>query len=1049
MKKALVFLLAASLLLSSAAAAIILPNFARANFSAEPASPDTSSSDWPMFLYNAAHTASPDDIAPITHDLLWQFNTMPDGADAWIIDSSPAVVGGVLYIGSDDGHFYALNSTSGDLLWSQTLGSFTVSSPAVVKGVVYVGVWEGRDYALNASTGEVIWNTTRVYSSASPAVVNGLYYICSGNSSVIAKNATNGITVWQSVIPSGGDGSPIVVDGTVYISDTGYACALDARNGTLKWTHEIYLSSTNNSPAIAGGIVYVGCGGSTFFALNATTGATIWTYETGSSPGSAPTVAGGIVYVGSSPKGVLALNATTGAKIWNYPSSIWDSSFALAGGVLYACNSAGIHALNAKTGALIWTYAPSNTNINSAPAVADGVLYVRGGDCYLYAFGKANQSSIALSPKVNLANTAVSISGAGFTSNSMVTATFGGQPITLTNSTVDALGHFSGKFQIDPSTEPGTFQISVTDNAHLTAYANFTVVGSPTTSWPMFMHDPQHTGTPDNFVPTSNSTLWTYKVDRGEIANQVASSAAVVEGIVYTASENGYVYAFDAYTGQCYWKYSLPGLGTLSSPSVVDGVVYIGSEHGLFALDAYTGEKIWQTEDRVLFDSSPAVYGGLVFIGSFVEQGTSESAMFAFRTSDGMRMWKFTTGDYVYSSPVVLDGIVYVGSEDNYFYALNTKDGSLVWKFNVSDLYPYDGCAASPVVINGVVYTSSYYGNVFAIDCASGSKIWNHSIGTLGSGFSSPIISNGILFIAAKDFIYALNATTGDEIWRCDVSSNGSPAIVGNIIYASSGDSKIWAIDALTGKKSLHYATEGGIRVPVAIARGVIYVGTRSGTIYAIGTPDLLSPQPTPTPTPTPTATPTPAPTANPAAATSSNPTPQPTAAITPKPTHTPNASSTITATTNQGTQIELSITGNITGNQISNVTITTDQATSTVAFTITGQTGSTGFVNLTIPKNALSTDGAPTLYIDGVPAQNQGFVMDDLNFYVWAQTHFSTHQIEIVFGAVTPTATPLHGSQDAFFEGLGLLEIAILAVICILVAGVVTAVALKWKTKK
>ena len=139
---------------------------------------DSGVDDWPMFLYNAGHTSSPDDVAPVTHDLLWRFNTMPDGADAWIIDSSPAVVGGVLYIGADDGRFYALDSSSGNLLWNRTLGSFTVSSPAVVKGVVYVSVWEGLDYALNASTGEVIWNSSRMYSSSSPAVVNGLHYIC-------------------------------------------------------------------------------------------------------------------------------------------------------------------------------------------------------------------------------------------------------------------------------------------------------------------------------------------------------------------------------------------------------------------------------------------------------------------------------------------------------------------------------------------------------------------------------------------------------------------------------------------------------------------------------------------------------------------------------------------------------------------------------------------------------------------------------------------------------------------------------------------------------
>ena len=53
--------------------------------------------------------------------------------------SSPAVVDGVVYVGSDDGNVYALNASSGAKLWNYTTGGDVYSSPAVVGGVVYVG----------------------------------------------------------------------------------------------------------------------------------------------------------------------------------------------------------------------------------------------------------------------------------------------------------------------------------------------------------------------------------------------------------------------------------------------------------------------------------------------------------------------------------------------------------------------------------------------------------------------------------------------------------------------------------------------------------------------------------------------------------------------------------------------------------------------------------------------------------------------------------------------------------------------------------------------
>src|SRR5437867_3875286 len=71
--------------------------------------------------------------------------------------SSPAVAGGVVYVGSLDGKLYAF-SASGSTncsgtpktctpLWTGATGNFVVSSPAVASGVVYVGSNDDKLYA--------------------------------------------------------------------------------------------------------------------------------------------------------------------------------------------------------------------------------------------------------------------------------------------------------------------------------------------------------------------------------------------------------------------------------------------------------------------------------------------------------------------------------------------------------------------------------------------------------------------------------------------------------------------------------------------------------------------------------------------------------------------------------------------------------------------------------------------------------------------------------------------------------------------------------------
>jgi tungstate transport system substrate-binding protein len=125
-----------------------------------------------------------------------------------------------------------------------------------------------------------------------------------------------------------------------------------------------------------------------------------------------------------------------------------------------------------------------------------------------------------------------------------------------------------------------------------------------------------------------------------------------------------------------------------------------------------------------------------------------------------------------------------------------------------------------------------------------------------------------------------------------------------------------------------------------------------------------------------------------------------------PAPTPTPTISVNATVTTSNQTY-GLGLGGNVTTTQISNITITPSQSASTtvVAFNITGQSSS-GFSNMTIPKTAIAYGTTPTVYIDGQQAQNQGYAQDTNNFYVWYTTHFSTHQVTILF-TVSPSATP------------------------------------------
>jgi eukaryotic-like serine/threonine-protein kinase len=121
----------------------------------------------------------------------WSYTTgngTPFGAGNGV-ESSPAVAGDVVYVGSDNGAVYALNTANGHLDWSYTTptGSSVVSSPAVDGGTVYVGSEDGRVYALNTATGHLVWSyPTGNLVVSNPAAAGGIVYAASDDGKLYA-----------------------------------------------------------------------------------------------------------------------------------------------------------------------------------------------------------------------------------------------------------------------------------------------------------------------------------------------------------------------------------------------------------------------------------------------------------------------------------------------------------------------------------------------------------------------------------------------------------------------------------------------------------------------------------------------------------------------------------------------------------------------------------------------------------------------------------------------------------------------------------------------
>ena len=256
---------------------------------------------------------------------LWQ----GDAGSESILESSPTVADGVVYIGGFDGKLYAFNADGcGNALcqplWTGQTGGSIESTPTVYKEMVFIGSDDGKFYAFKAkgcrkSTCKPQWTGTLdspVFSS-SPAIANGLVYIAGQHElaafDVNGCGAKDCAPVWQASDDNEFfNGSPAVSGGNVYIPwATGLAvyaadgCGQQSCEKLWQLFGDGFQAAIVSAPTIANGVVYAGRNTGEVLAWKAGPCGdiichNIWSGRTEDQiVSSSPTVVNGKVYIGS------------------------------------------------------------------------------------------------------------------------------------------------------------------------------------------------------------------------------------------------------------------------------------------------------------------------------------------------------------------------------------------------------------------------------------------------------------------------------------------------------------------------------------------------------------------------------------------------------------------------------------------------------------------------------------------------------------------------------------------------------------------------------
>ncbi|HSE24019.1 MAG TPA: PQQ-binding-like beta-propeller repeat protein [Pyrinomonadaceae bacterium] len=347
---------------------------------------DTSAENWSQFRGNARLTGVSNSIVPDSLKQIWTY----DAGDS--IESSAAIVGGTVLMGSQKGELVSLSLDNGQVYWKYTTGSpIGESSPAYSDGVVYIGDLGGVLHAVSARDGKRLWTFKSGNEiKSSPVVAGDRVLIGSYDENLYCLSTRNGSVLWKVKTNGPVHSTPSIMNGMAFIA----GCDEVFRAIRISDGKEIFTvasgSYTGASPALRLGNAYYGTFDNEVLGVSLTQHKIMWRYQhpTRKFPFySSAAVTQDRVVVGGRDKLVHGLSLA-GKNVWTFATRARvESSPAIAGGkVFVGSNDGRFYVLSLSNGNKLWEFT-AGAPLSASPAIANGRIVIGSQDGKLYCFG--------------------------------------------------------------------------------------------------------------------------------------------------------------------------------------------------------------------------------------------------------------------------------------------------------------------------------------------------------------------------------------------------------------------------------------------------------------------------------------------------------------------------------------------------------------------------------------------------------------------------------------------------------------------------------------
>ncbi|AGN00067.1 PQQ enzyme repeat domain protein [Salinarchaeum sp. Harcht-Bsk1] len=324
----------------------------------------SASGSWQTYQYDTARSGYAPSETPPGDDASVQWTSEVGQTFA---ESSPAVSGETVVVTTYGGSVRGIDLATGTERWVYETSQDVYASPTVQNGTAFVGAADGKLHAIDTSTGEGRWTYTAGYPVNRSVAVSGDVYLA-------AQSGTN----------------------------SAFVAALDPETGGERWRHSLdtygeYGATVSGAVTVADESVVIGTGryGSTFVCLDASTGDSVWTFDSSTYSGQSydevfhtAAVVDGSVFVPltvedpNNVSTIISFDLSTGDVRWEWQreGELVAGDCAVGPEAVYITttsdDTAKLVRLNRQTHSVDWSVDLATSSPRCAPLLVDSTLFV-------------------------------------------------------------------------------------------------------------------------------------------------------------------------------------------------------------------------------------------------------------------------------------------------------------------------------------------------------------------------------------------------------------------------------------------------------------------------------------------------------------------------------------------------------------------------------------------------------------------------------------------------------------------------------------------------